>query len=148
MSDSTTPRDAKVISAILRSLGIEECEPRVLIQLLEYSCKYSSDILNDAKLYSLYRNKDDQSKTDQNKIEQPRITIEDVKIALQTKIGRYFVPPPPRDYINEISNNINSRNLTPADSDTVLSMPPSKIALFNLEYEIIKKDTEKKRRVY
>lgn len=134
MVDST-PRDAKVVSILMRSFGVEECEPMVLVQVLEYAYKYATDILKDAKLYSEH-------------CKRTRITVSDIKLALQTKIGRHFVPPPPRDYINELAVSVNSKPLIAPDSDFLLSIPPAKIALFNLDYEILKKDSENKRRVY
>lgn len=39
-SENLAPRDAKVVSIILRSLGIEECEPKVIIQLLELAFNF------------------------------------------------------------------------------------------------------------
>lgn len=134
MSESAVPREAKLISLILRSLGIEECEPKVLIQLLEYCYKYSTSILMDAQMYSKH-------------CERVKISVDDVKLALQTKIGRHFVPPPPRDYINEIAYQVNSKPLTLVD-ESVLPVPNQRIALFSLDYEILKKDTDKKRKIY
>lgn len=129
------PRDAKVVSVILRSLGIEECETRVIIQILEYAYKYTNDILKDARMYSEH-------------CKRGKITVADVKLASQTKVGRHFVPPPPRDYINELATSVNAKPLISADSGALLSVPPARIALFNLDYEVLKKDSEKKRRVY
>lgn len=130
-----TPRDAKVISIILRSLNIEECEPKVLIQILEYAYKYTTDILKDAKLYA-------------DHCKRSKVMVSDVKLALQTRIGRHFVPPPPRDYINDLAASVNAKPLITADSESLLAVPPSRIALFNLDYEVLKKDVDKKRRVY
>lgn len=133
-SEASVPREAKLVSVILRSLGIEECEPKVLIQLLEYCYKYSTSILVDAKMYAVH-------------CEREKLTVDDVKLALHTKIGRHFVPPPPRDYINEIASQVNCKPLTLVD-ESVLPVPNQRIALFSLDYEVLKKDSDKKRKIY
>jgi hypothetical protein len=46
------PRDAKVIESILKSMGVEDHEPRVLNQFLEFMHKYVADVLLDAQAYS------------------------------------------------------------------------------------------------
>ncbi|KAI8871911.1 transcription factor TAFII-31, partial [Ramicandelaber brevisporus] len=46
------PRDAVAVTMILRSLGIEECEPRVVPQLIEFVHKYTADVLQDAQVYA------------------------------------------------------------------------------------------------
>lgn len=33
----TQPRDAKIISLILQSLGVEQYDPKVVVQLLEFA---------------------------------------------------------------------------------------------------------------
>jgi transcription initiation factor TFIID subunit 9B len=49
--ESSVPREAKVVSLILRSLGIEECEPKVILQILEFAYKYTTDVLIDAQAF-------------------------------------------------------------------------------------------------
>lgn len=132
-NENLAPRDAKIISVILRSLGIEECEPKVIIQLLEFAYKYTTDVLEDALLFSEHANR-------------TQINTSDVKLALQTKVGKHFVPPPPRQYLNEIAATVNSKPLTTPDSESFLRVPSS--ALLNLDYEVLRKDNDKKRRIY
>ncbi|TBU10271.1 subunit 9 of transcription initiation factor IID [Hamiltosporidium tvaerminnensis] len=134
-AENQAPRDAKVVSLILRSLGIEECEPKVIIQLLEFAYKYSTEILLDAVLYAEHANR-------------KNVTSVDIKLSLQTKVGRHFVPPPPKQYMNEIAVTVNSRPLLMYEDEILLQVPPAKLALFGLEYSVIKKDSETKRRIY
>ncbi len=46
------PRDAKVIATILKAMGVEEFQPRVMNQLLEFLYRYVTEVLQDAQLYS------------------------------------------------------------------------------------------------
>lgn len=134
-SENLAPRDAKVISMILRSLGIEECEPKVIIQLLEFAYKYTTDVLEDALLFAKHTGR-------------AQINTSDVKLALQTKVGRHFVPPPPRQYLTEIAMTVNSKPLTIPDGENLIRVPPPSSALLNLDYEVLRKDSDKKRRIY
>lgn len=44
------PKDAQVMVAILKDMGIMEFEPRVVNQLLEFSYRYATNILEDSKV--------------------------------------------------------------------------------------------------
>ncbi|KAM0687292.1 Transcription initiation factor TFIID subunit 9 [Conglomerata obtusa] len=132
--DSSIPRDAKVISLILRSLGIEECEPKVIIQILEFGYKYTTEVLVDAQTYSEY-------------CDRQMITANDLKLALQTKIGKHFVTPPPRQYMNEIAATVNAKPLVEYESENLMRVPDAKKALFNLDYEVVAKESSKNKKL-
>lgn len=135
-NDNLAPRDAKIISVILRSLGIEECEPKVIIQLLEFSYKYSCDILEDAFLYAKHCSRD-------------TITTKDMKLALQTKVGKHFLPAPPRSFLQSSAEATNSKPMTTVDSENLLRAPSVRSGLYGLEYQIEEKESNpKKRRIH
>lgn len=134
--DNLAPRDAKIISIILRSLGIEECEPKVIVQLLEFAYKYSCDVLEDSYLYTKY-------------CERSTITGKDVKLALQTKIGKHFVPPPPKSFLQLSADQVNLKPLSQIDPENLLRAPNHKSGLFSMEYSPEEKDSlSKKRKVH
>lgn len=122
MTQTAAPHNTKVISLILRSLGIEECEPKTILQIHEFIYKYSTDILRDAAQYA-------------ELAERTIITEKDIKLALQTKVGRYFVPPPPRSYMNDIATMVNSRPIRTHVEDNI-KIPSGKNALLNHESKI------------
>ncbi|KAF9763797.1 Transcription initiation factor TFIID subunit 9 [Nosema granulosis] len=134
-NENLAPRDAKVISLIIRSLGIEECEPKVITQLLELSYKYATGVLVDAQRYSEH-------------CERSTIGVNDIKLALQSKVGKYFVPPPPRQYLSEIANTVNSKPLSVCDNENLVRVPARSIFNVNCDYEIVEKGEDKKRKVY
>lgn len=93
------PRDAKLIQLILSSMGVEEYEPRVVNQLMEFmysklnfriqffiqsNIGYVSDVLQDAQQYALHANKNE-------------ITLDDIRLAIQSKVNYSFTQPPPRE---------------------------------------------------
>ena len=50
MDEKAMPKDARVMISILKDMGIMEFEPRVINQLLEFSYRYISTVLEDSKV--------------------------------------------------------------------------------------------------
>merc|ERR1711953_100873 len=119
MSQSAAPHNTKVISIILRSLGIEECEPKAILQIHEFIYKYSIDVLRDAAQYAEIN-------------DSTVVTEKDIKLALQTKVGRYFIPPPSRAYMNDLATMVNARQMR-SQSEDHIKLPASKNVLLNQE---------------
>lgn len=135
-NENLAPRDAKIISVILRSIGIEECEPKAIVQLLEFAYKYSCDVLEDALIYAKY-------------CERNSITGKDIKLALQTKVGKHFVPASPRGFLQAAADHLNSKPLSQPDNENLIRVPNMKSGSFSMEYIPEEKDSiSKKRRVY
>lgn len=132
-SEIPAPRDAKVASIILRSLGIEECEPVVIVQLLEFAYHYSCDILKDARIYATSCGREN-------------IAVKDVKLALQAKVGRHFLPAPPRDFLQEQMAVVNARPLSQPDGDNLIRVPGLTTGLYSMEYTLEQQETNSKRR--
>lgn len=80
------PRDAKIVKTLLKSMGVEEYEPRVLHQFLELWYRYAVDVLTDAQIYSEHAAKS-------------VIDSDDVKLAIQSKVNFSFSQPPPREVL-------------------------------------------------
>ena len=56
---SQEPRDMSVMRSILKEMGVSDHEPAVLHQLMEFTYKYITGVLEDAKLYSEHASKDE-----------------------------------------------------------------------------------------
>ncbi|KAI5186892.1 hypothetical protein NEHOM01_1781 [Nematocida homosporus] len=132
-ADNLAPRDAKIISLILRSVGIEECEPKVILQFLEVAYKYFVEIVDDALLYA-------------EQMGRSTPNGNDIKLAIQTKIGKYFVPPPPRQFMLEISSRINAKPLAVSETSNLIRLPGDRSSLLELYYATIRKDETRKRK--
>ncbi|KNA02936.1 hypothetical protein SOVF_213880, partial [Spinacia oleracea] len=78
------PRDAKIVKSLLKSMGVEEHEPRVVHQFLELWYRYVVDVLTDAQGYSEHAGKG-------------TIDCDDIKLAIQSKVNFRFSQPPPRE---------------------------------------------------
>lgn len=82
--DEAEPRDAKLVKAILRSMGVQQFEPRVVNQLLEFWYRYVVDVLGDAQVYAEHAGKG-------------ALDCDDVKLAIQSRVNFTFWQPPPRE---------------------------------------------------
>ncbi|KAL4388064.1 hypothetical protein GQ457_09G005160 [Hibiscus cannabinus] len=80
------PRDAKIVKSLLKSMGVEEYEPRVIHQFLELWYRYVVDVLTDSQAYSEHAGKQ-------------TIDCDDVKLAIQSKVSFSFSQPPPREVV-------------------------------------------------
>ena len=88
-SDEDLPRDAKIVKTLLKSMGVDDYEPRVVHQFLELWYRYIVDVLSDAQVYSEHAAK-------------PTIDCDDVKLAIQSKVNFSFSQPLPREVKNKI----------------------------------------------
>lgn len=77
-------KDAQTMISVLKDMGIDDYEPRVVYQLLEFSYRYTTNLLEDAKAFSVHASK----KT---------IDSEDIKMAIKSKVDYSFTTTPPRD---------------------------------------------------
>ncbi|XP_050410634.1 transcription initiation factor TFIID subunit 9B [Patella vulgata] len=126
----STPRDAQIMAAILKDMGVLEYEPRIINQMLEFTYRYVTDILDDAKIYSAHANK----KT---------IDVDDVKIAVQCRMDHSFTSPPPRDLLMEIARHKNNQQLPLIKPYTGPRLPPDRYCLSAPNYKL--KSTKKPR---
>lgn len=88
--DENLPRDAKIVKSLLKSMGVEDYEPRVIHQFLELWYRYVVDVLTDAQVYSEHAGKS-------------AIECDDVKLAIQSKVNFSFSQPPPREVRSGVS---------------------------------------------
>lgn len=79
--DEDLPRDAKIVKSLLKSMGVEDYEPRVIHQFLELWYRYVVDVLSDAQVYSEHAGK-------------TTIDCDDIKLAIQSKAISFSQPPP------------------------------------------------------
>lgn len=118
----SVPKDAQVMVAILKDMGVSEHEPRLITQMLEFVYRYVTDILDDAKVYSQHANK-------------KSLDVEDVKLAIQCQLDHSFTTPPPRDLLMEIARHKNNSSL-PVIRPTGLRLPPDRYCFSATNYRL------------
>jgi histone H3/H4 len=120
------PKDAQVIVAILKDMGISEWEPRVINQLLEYVYRYVTSVLDDAKAVSGHARK-------------KLVDVEDVRLAVQMYTEQNTTSPPSRDVLLDVARAKNSATLPLPKATSGLRLPPDRFCLTSCNYRF---DTE------
>jgi len=119
----TVPKDAQLMAAILKDMGVTDYEPKVINQMLEFTYRYVTDILEEAKVYSYHANK----KT---------VDCDDVALAVHTKMDNSFTTPPPRELLLELARHKNSQPLPLIKQGIGLRLPPDRFCFLSPNYRV------------
>ncbi|XP_073399550.1 transcription initiation factor TFIID subunit 9-like [Dendrobates tinctorius] len=122
-SPKSAPKDAQVMAQILKDMGITEYEPRVINQMLEFTYRYVTTILEDAKIYSSHAKKNN-------------IDADDVRLAIQCRTDQSFTSPPPRDFLLDISRQKNQTPLPLIKPYAGPRLPPDRYCLTAPNYRL------------
>lgn len=117
------PRDARAVDDLLRSMGIANYEPRVISQLLEFSHRYATHVLEDADDYRHH--------CDRETVEE-----KDVALAIKMKESTSFAPPPPRELLLNIAQDRNKMPLPLVPSRYGVLLPPDRYCLTAPNYDV------------
>ncbi|KAJ1915882.1 hypothetical protein IWQ60_008295 [Tieghemiomyces parasiticus] len=129
------PKEAKITSLILQSQGIEDCDPRVVNQLLDFAHRYTVEVFQDALMYSEHAGKN-------------ALDIDDVRLSIQGRVNHSFTTPPPKelslllitnDVIQFLLELAEERNRTPLPLLTETNgvrLPPEKHCLTAVNFQI------------
>lgn len=107
------PKDAHVIMSIMKEVGITDYEPRVVNQLLEFTHKYVTSVLEDARVFATHAKK----KT---------IDLDDVRLSCQIQVEKSFTTPPPRDVLLDLARTKNVTPLPLIKPHCGLRLPPDR----------------------
>eukprot|EP00877_Chromochloris_zofingiensis_P014609 jgi/Chrzof1/9401/Cz04g01190.t1 len=122
------PDDAVSMRKILRSMGVEEHEPRVVNMLLDFMYKYVSEVLVDAESYA-----------EHSGAAPGEVDIEDVMLAIQARSAHSFVQQPTQELLAEIANASNASPLPDISKGHGLRLPKDTECLTNANWKIIPK---------
>ncbi|XP_013782936.1 transcription initiation factor TFIID subunit 9B-like [Limulus polyphemus] len=116
------PKDVQVMAAILKDMGVIQYEPRVINQMLEFTYRYVTTMLDDARLFSSHAKK-------------KNIDVHDVRLAVQLQMDKSFTCPPPRDLLLEVARQKNNIPLPLIKSNTGVHLPPDRYCLTTANYQ-------------
>ncbi|KAF4098310.1 transcription initiation factor TFIID subunit 9 [Onychostoma macrolepis] len=122
-SPKTVPKDAQVMMQILKDMGITEYEPRVINQMLEFTYRYVTTIIEDAKIYSTHAKKSS-------------VDADDIRLAIQCRVDQSFTSPPPRDFLLDIARQKNQTPLPLIKPYTGPRLPPDRYCLTAPNYRL------------
>ncbi|KAK4410475.1 UNVERIFIED_CONTAM: Transcription initiation factor TFIID subunit [Sesamum angustifolium] len=117
------PRDAKIVKELLKSMNVDDYEPRVIHQFLELWYRYVVDVLTDAQVYSEHAAKSS-------------IDSDDVKLAIQSKVNFSFSQPPPREVLLELARSRNKVPLPKSIAGPGIPLPPEQDTLISPNYQL------------
>jgi len=117
------PKDGQVMVSILRDMGIHDFDPRVVNQMLEFSYRYVTNILEDSRIYSQHARK-------------KAIDIEDVKLAVQMQADQNFTAPPPREVLLDLARTKNAVQLPIIKPAVGIRLPPDRHCLTACNYKL------------
>ncbi|KAL5527610.1 hypothetical protein ACEPAG_6411 [Sanghuangporus baumii] len=143
----TLPPTARSIALLLASTPtIQDAQPGVLHQLLEFSHRYTSQVLSDALVYAEHAGR------------AGKIEMEDVVLAIQARVGWELGGRVPKEYMLSLAQQTNAvplpavpevfgvrtpsgpHVLTQVDFDLVPNKPPPTVKQYDEEVEEVEED--------
>ncbi|KAG0006806.1 Transcription initiation factor TFIID subunit 9B [Modicella reniformis] len=113
-----------VISLILQSLAVEDAEQKVIHQLLEFAHRYTTDVFQDALLYSEHAGRTE-------------VVLDDVKLAIQGRVNHSFTSPPPKEFLLELAEEKNKVPLPLIPEKYGIRLPHERHCLTAVNFQLI-----------
>lgn len=146
---SSVPKDLETIINVLKDMGVtvrvalplfvalcspalllfgrwQSYDPRVPDQLLDFIHTYTVNVLKDAQVFQAHR-------------EGAKIDMEDLRLAIQSRVNNSFTQPPPRELMLELAADRNNQPLHVVPKRYGVLLPPEQLCLLNPNYQLGKK---------
>ncbi|PPQ77308.1 hypothetical protein CVT25_010890 [Psilocybe cyanescens] len=120
------PTTARAIALILSSApSVQDVQPGVLHQLLEFSHRYTTQVLTDASVYAEHANR------------AGKIEMDDITLAVQARVGWEFGGRVPKEYILSLAAEVNAAPLPAVPEVFGLRLPPASECLASVDFDLI-----------
>lgn len=119
-------KDAQVIDAILKELSISEYEPRVVHQLMEFTNRYVTGVLQEAQVLSNYAKKS-------------CVDSDDVQLAMNMQADKTITSPPAKNLLLEVAREKNNQPLPPIKNHNGLRIPFDRYTIVGTNYKLSEK---------
>lgn len=120
------PPTARSIALLLASTpSIQDSHPAVLHQLLEFSHRYTSQVLSDALVYAEHAGR------------AGKIDMEDVSLAVQARVGWEFGGRVPKEYLLSLAAQTNATPLPAVPEVFGIRLPPAKDRLSAVNFDLV-----------
>ncbi|RDB22615.1 Transcription initiation factor TFIID subunit 9 [Hypsizygus marmoreus] len=142
-ADNLPPTARAIALLVSATPAVQDVQPGVLHQLLEFSHRYTTQVLTDASVYAEHGGR------------AGKVEIDDVVLAVQARVGWEFGGRVPKEYILSLASQVNAQPLpavpevfgvrlpqpteclTSIDFDLVPNKPPPGVKLYDEEIEEI-----------
>lgn len=118
-------KDAQVIDSILKDMAITDYEPRVVHQLMEFTNRYVTNILQEAQVFSSYAKKSS-------------IDADDVQLAINMQTDKTVTSPPSKTLLLEVAREKNNQPLPSVKNHNGLRIPFDKYTIIGTNYRLQK----------
>ncbi|XP_066154047.1 transcription initiation factor TFIID subunit 9 [Euwallacea fornicatus] len=118
------PKDGQVVLAIMKEMGITEYEPKTIVQLTEFVYRYSTSILQEARIYAA------------NNSSKKTLDVDDIRLAIQLTAESTFTTPPPREVVLECASVKNYSALPTVKPHCGLRLPAERHCLSSCNYTL------------
>jgi len=122
----TLPPTARAIALLLASTpAVQDAQPGVLHQLLEFAHRYTSQVLSDALVYSDFAGRSG------------KVEMDDVMLAVQARVGWEFGGRIPKEYTLSLAAQTNSVPLPSVPEVFGVRLPPASETLTSVDFDLI-----------
>ncbi|KIM90990.1 hypothetical protein PILCRDRAFT_46601, partial [Piloderma croceum F 1598] len=120
------PPTARAIALLLASTPtVQDAQPGVLHQLLEFSHRYTTQVLSDALVYSEFAGRSG------------KVEMDDVVLAVQARVGWEFGGRIPKEYTLSLASQTNSVPLPSVAEVFGVRLPPASETLTSVDFDLI-----------
>ncbi|KAI0952550.1 hypothetical protein AcV7_008312 [Taiwanofungus camphoratus] len=120
------PPTARAIALLLASTPtVQDAQPGVLHQLLEFSHRYTTQVLSDALVYSDHAGRSG------------KVEMEDVILAVQARVGWEFGGRVPKEYMLSLAAQTNSIPLPSVPEVFGVRLPPASECLTSVDFDLV-----------
>ncbi|KAG1907366.1 transcription initiation factor IID, 31kD subunit-domain-containing protein [Suillus fuscotomentosus] len=124
----TLPPTARAIALLLASTPtVQDAQPGVLHQLLEFAHRYTAQVLSDGQLYAEHAGRSGASK----------IEMDDIVLAIQARVGWEFGGRVPKEYILSLASQTNATPLPSVPEVFGVRLPPSSETLTAVNFNLV-----------
>ncbi|UJR36948.1 hypothetical protein I4U23_029657 [Adineta vaga] len=116
------PKDGLVVQTMLQEMGITNYEPKLIPMVLDFMHQYTTDVLEEAKLYSIHAGR-------------KQVELEDIKLACQNWAEEHSTMPA-KDTITELAKAKNRNQLPPIRNFSGPRLPADRFCLLAPNYKL------------
>ncbi|KAF5363579.1 hypothetical protein D9756_000540 [Leucocoprinus leucothites] len=125
-SAENLPSTARAIALLLSATpSVQDTQPGVLHQLLEFSHRYTAQVLTDAGVYAEHAGRGG------------KVEMDDITLAVQARVGWEFGGRVPKEYILSMANEVNAVPLPAVPEVFGVRLPPQSECLTNVDFNLI-----------
>lgn len=135
------PPTARAIALLLSSTpSVQDAQPGVLHQLLEFANRYTMQVLTDAKVYAEHAGRSGTNTGAGSGVGESKVDMADVVLAVQSRVGWEFGGGGgrvPQEYILSLATQTNAQPLPPVNEVFGVRAPSVEECLTSVDFDLV-----------